>query len=328
MENVLERLPSGARACVVRLRSLGDSVLTTPALALLKRQRPDLKVAVVSEERFFSLFEGNPDVDRLLPPSIPAVRNWRPNLCLNLHGGTRSVWITLLSGAGFRAGFRHYRWPFLYNVAIPTAQEILGVSRKVHTAEHLASAMFFLGVDRQEIPRARLTADAPGEAAPYAVIHPFASAPDKTWPAERFQEVARTLSMEPVFLAGPDDDTSPFQSWRVYENLPLAQVKNNISGASLFIGNDSGPAHIAAAFGVPVVVLFGSSDPVIWAPWKTESVVLTSADGIRGISAAQTLAAVETLRESAKGAARTSKPIREPLAPHSVLREFPKRVGA
>ena len=69
-----------------------------------------------------------------------------------------------------------------------------------------------------------------------------------------------------------------------------------MSGAQLFIGNDSGPAHIAAAFGVPVVVLFGSSDPVTWAPWRTESQVLTSADGIGGISVANVIAAVEAVK--------------------------------
>ena len=59
-------------------------------------------------------------------------------------------------------------------------------------------------------------------------------------------------------------------------NAPLAQVKSVMAGAQLFIGNDSGPAHIAAAFGVPVVVLFGPSDPVNWAPWRTEAQVLTN----------------------------------------------------
>lgn len=301
MESVLERLPSGARVCVIRLRSLGDSVLTTPALSLLKRQRPDLKVAVVSEPRFFPVFEGNPDVDQLLPPSFSAVRKWRATLCVNFHGGTRSAWMTLLSGAKFRAGFEHYRWSPVYNIPIPTAQEILCVSRKVHTAEHLASAMFFLGVDPQEIPRARLVATSPVAFAPYAVIHPFASAPDKTWPAERFGEVAEALTqrhgLEPVFLAGPDDDASPFRTWRVLENLRLGMVKNILAGASLFLGNDSGPAHMAAAFRVPTVVLFGSSDAAVWAPWKTRSAVLASFEGIQEITTTRALAAVESLRE-------------------------------
>ncbi len=94
-------------------------------------------------------------------PSRP-LRSWRPRLCLNLHGGTRSAWLTALSGARWRAGFGHFRHQFVYNVRIPRAQQILGVERTVHTAEHLASAMFWLGVPLTEIPRATLFA-APSE---------------------------------------------------------------------------------------------------------------------------------------------------------------------
>ncbi len=54
--------------------------------------------------------------------------------------------LTLASQAKFRAGFAHHRFSFLYSAKIPTAQEILRVNRPVHTAEHLASAMFWLGV--------------------------------------------------------------------------------------------------------------------------------------------------------------------------------------
>ncbi len=53
-----------------------------------------------------------------------------------------------------------------------------------------------------------------------------------------------------------------------------------MSGASLFVGNDSGPAHMAAAFGVPVVVLFGPSNPVTWAPWRTAAQVMTAREDI------------------------------------------------
>jgi len=69
-----------------------------------------------------------------------------------------------------------------------------------------------------------------------------------------------------------------------------------MSGASLFIGNDSGPAHIAAAFGVPVVVVFGPSNPVTWAPWRTEARVLTSQGNIDKITIDDVMAAAETLR--------------------------------
>ena len=286
--NLLDRLPPGSRICLIRLRSLGDCVLTTPALSLLKSHRPDLKISVIVEPRFAPVFDGNPCVDETRE-ALP-----RSDLVLNLHGGTRSMVLTALSRARLRAGFAHHRYSFLYSDKIPTAQEILGVDRAVHTAEHLASVMFWMGVPRQEIPRASLYAD-PGQArAPYAVIHPFASAPEKAWPAERFLETARNLSLEPVFLAGPSDDLTPFKQFPTSRES-LATAKSLISGASLFIGNDSGPAHIAAAFGVPVAVLFGPSNPVTWAPWRTEAQVLTS-PSMAGIAVRDVLDAVEALK--------------------------------
>jgi len=122
-------------------------------------------------------------------------------------------------GARFRAGFAHFRFPWIYNVRIPRAQQILGVDRKVHTAEHLASAAFYLGAARMEIPRAKLFA---GQARartgpaipPYAVLHPVAAGPAKTWPAERFVAVAshlqQSFDLQPVFIGGPGDDLSRF----------------------------------------------------------------------------------------------------------------------
>src|ERR1700689_5516347 len=161
MPSLLERLPAGSRIAVIRLRSLGDCVLTTPALALLKAHRPDVRVAVVVEDRFRAVFEGNPDIDEILAPHVGEIMRWRARLALNLHGGTRSMVLTMASGAGIRAGFEHYRHGFLYSAKIPRAQEILGEERPVHTAEHIASAMFWMGVPRPTIPRARLVASAP-----------------------------------------------------------------------------------------------------------------------------------------------------------------------
>lgn len=212
MATVLERLPRNARVAVVRLRSLGDCVLSTPALHLLKTARPDLRLAVVVEDRFRAVFQGNPDIEAILPPSAAAMLKWRPRLCWNLHGGPVSARLTAFSGARWRAGFGHFRFGFVYNVRIPRAQDILGEERKVHTAEHAASAVFYLGAPRAEIPRARLFAQPKAAARPYAVIHPMASEPSKTWAAERFLAVAahleNTQGLEPVFIAGPGEDAA------------------------------------------------------------------------------------------------------------------------
>jgi ADP-heptose:LPS heptosyltransferase len=336
VESVLDRLPQGSRVAILRLRSLGDCVLTTPALDILKRARPDLRLAIVVEDRFRAIFEGNPDLDRVLPPDLGALRGWRPQLCINLHGGTRSAWMTALSGARYRAGFGHFRHRFVYNVHIPRAQSFLGVDRVVHTAEHLASAMFHLGAPLVEIPRAKLftvgrtprsaadalvgplgiglNVDSIGDGGsggtradqgvrptmrPYAVLHPFAATAEKAWRSEGFLAVAEHLKqsgLEPTFIGGPIDDLSPFRAFRTISNPPLSETKRLLSAASLFVGNDSGPAHMAAAFGLPVVGIFGASDPAIWGPWRTASVVVTAPGGISRIDTAQVLDALTRLR--------------------------------
>ncbi len=276
MASVLDQLPRGARVAVLRLRSLGDCVLTTPALEVLHRARPDLRLAVMVEARFRAIFEGNPDLENILSPSLAVLRAWKPALCLNFHGGTRSAWMTSASGARFRAGFGHFRNRFVYNLRIPRAQDILGVTRKVHTAEHLASAMFWLGVPHTEIPRAKLVSSQPRTSAPLAVIHAVAATPEKTWNVAGFVAVAdhlRGSGIEPVFVGSPADDLSPFRAFRT-QAASLSQLKALLASASVFVGNDSGPAHMAAAFGLPVVVLFGASDPEVWGPWRTESQVV------------------------------------------------------
>lgn len=292
---------------IVRLRSLGDCVLSTPAIRLLKEARPDLRIGVVVEERFGAVFENSADVSEVLPPQVSALRKFAPELCVNLHGGTRSARLALISGARLRAGFDIFRPGWIYNVRMPTAQETMSVSRRVHTAEHMASAMFYLGVPIAEVPRARLEAGpgaskyAPG--VPYAVIHPTAAMPEKTWPAERFVELAKhfeqCMGLETVFIAGPGEDLSAFQPRATVVGAPLSEIVKLMRGAAFFAGNDSGPAHVAAAFGVPQIVFFGPSDSEVWAPWRTPAEVLKADEGIEKISIENAIAAVDRLRVAA-----------------------------
>lgn len=254
-------------------------------MALLKRARPDLRIGVVAEERFAGVFEGNPDIEEVLEPRVSAVRGFAPALALNLHGGTRSARLTALSGARWRAGFAIFRPGCVYNVRIPRAQEVLGVERGVHTAEHAAAAVFYLGVPVQEVPRATV-AGLPGrsEYAPeggYAVIHAVAATLEKTWPAERFAALARWLERErglkSVFIGAAGDDLSAFAEFAVVKGAALGEMARLMRGAAFFAGNDSGPAHVAAACGVPSLVIFGPSDEAVWAPWRTRAEVLKSA---------------------------------------------------
>ena len=276
---LLDQIPSGGRVLLIRLRSLGDCVLTTPAIHILEQYRPDIEIAVMVEDRFREVYKGNPDVDEILPPSHEAGRRFRPHLALDLHGGSRSA---RLAFRHYSAGYGAAKFGWTYDVTIPTAERILGVPGPLHTAEAVASTIFHLGARRMEIPRARLFAPPPVPRKSYAVIHAFAREPDMQWGADRFVEAARhmrrNLGLTPVFIGSPNDDFSPFAEFETRGGDTLEQTKSLLSAASLFLGNDSGPAHMAAAFGVPVVVLFRAREVHPWTPWRTVHETLVAED--------------------------------------------------
>jgi lipopolysaccharide heptosyltransferase III len=307
--DVLPSLPPQAWVLLIRLRSIGDILLMTPALRLLKEWRPDLRISVVVEPRFKDLLEGNPDVEETLElgegrglaklwarlRAVRKIRSRRFDVCANLHGGPTSLWLTRLSGARVKAGFAHFRSPGAYDVLIPDARKILGVE-SVHTAEHQASAFFYLGLPRREIPRARLCVSPqsqewwnqertklglkPGDN--YALIHPAALFSTKQWAPEKFAELGRWLERErglqAVHACGPGEsavlDAVEHSAGRALlrlERASLGEFAAALAGARVFIGNDSGPAHMAAALARPSVIIFGSSSSKIWGPWPRAS---------------------------------------------------------
>ena len=287
-ESVLARLGPDASVVLVRLRSLGDTVLATPAFALLRRALPTARINVAMDERFAALLDGQPDIDGVLRMAARAgitaktkllrqIRALRPDLCVDMHGGSTAAWLTALSGAGCRAGFEHFRHAWAYNVPIPRAQEVLGRAPdvRVHTAEHHAAAMIHLGAERVEIPGARLAAKPHREDRPYVVIHAGAAYFTKAWSVTHFVTVATEIreqhGLEPVFLAGPEEEelARRVQGFEVRKGLSVAGLMSLMAGAELFVGNDSGPSHVAAAFGVPCVTIFGSSDSQAWHPWRS-----------------------------------------------------------
>jgi heptosyltransferase-3 len=164
--------------------------------------------------------------------------------------------------------------------------------------------MFWLGAGSAdtpgEIPRASLGCRAPRSIHhATAVLHPFAATPEKTWPPAGFQAIARHLQssgMEVVVIGGAGDDFTPFRAWRSMSGAPLAEVKNLLAGAALFVGNDSGPAHMAAALGVPSVVIFGPSDAAIWGPWRARAEVVRAPGGMGSVTVEQVTGALERLR--------------------------------
>ena len=94
----------------------------------------------------------------------------------------------------------------------------------------------------------------------FAIIHPYSSSPKKNWPLENFKAVASQLNKVEWCEPGLIDDLYELACW--------------ISTARLYIGNDSGISHLAAAVGTPVIAIFVSTDPRLWAPRGAQVTVL------------------------------------------------------
>jgi heptosyltransferase III len=97
-------------------------------------------------------------------------------------------------------------------------------------------------------------------------IHPFSGGRSKNWPLEKFVQLAESLTSPIVWVCGPEHRL-PFPSITPQDRWQLATL---LAESRLFIGNDSGPGHLAAAVGTPVLSIFGPTNPLVWAPRGTK----------------------------------------------------------
>jgi heptosyltransferase-3 len=296
---LLPGLPQGAEILIIRLRSLGDVVLLTPALSALHSWRPDLRISVLVERAWAPVLEGNPAVDELLIAGSffsTAARLYRRNfpIVYNQHGGPSSAFLTAASAAPVRVCWKGRQFGFFYNVLAPDAGEFFGTGQ-VHTVEQRMAQFYWTGLPRGPIPRAEVFPQTDARASiakklqllqisagePYAVLQPGARYFTKQWALENFSATSRWLQqahgLRCVVPLGPNEQNlagtacAKFGDGAVVVNsLDLRELIALISGARIFVGNDAGPTHVAAAAGIPTVVVFGSSSSVHWRPWQVE----------------------------------------------------------
>jgi predicted lipopolysaccharide heptosyltransferase III len=304
---IIPQLPREAKVLFIRLRSLGDTILSTPLFAALKNHRPDLRLSVLVEEPNQEVLFGNPDIESvfLLPPTtaqgfsvitarateLAKIRAKGFHCCINLHGGTTGAWFTWLSRARHRVGLSSFRNSFCYNVRIDLPSRQAGT--KQHTVEYQIEWLRALGLPSGEIPSLRIFPDPALEPkirdrleqygvqrdTGYCVIQPTSKFHTKEWTPSGFAEIAEYLETEAgyrVILTGGTGEKQKLEQVAAKcRTRPVILATSSISElvwvikeAKLFVGNDSGPTHLAAALNVPTIVLFGSSDSKVWYPWK------------------------------------------------------------
>ncbi len=296
-KRLLAELPSGAWIAALRLRSLGDIVLMTPALAALKAWRPDLRLAVVVEPRFAAALAGNPDIERVIlaPAGWPArvrtiaeLRRLRPALAVGLHGGSTAAVLARFSSAPERATFTGLRHPWAYTHFTTPPPPPPGRTT-LHAAEHAASLFHALGLPPVELGPARLFPASAARArlrqrlaalnvtGPFAFLNLDAREPRMRWPRARFAALAAWLrtrygwaSVSATASAAPP----PVDGITIVTATTVEELIALETEATFVAGNDGGPLHIAAALGKPVVGLYSSTDVPVWTPWRTRAAVL------------------------------------------------------
>lgn len=275
------------RVLVVRLRSIGDTVLATPSLVALRKFLPDVQIDILLEDWVAPVLEGFDAVDNVLTvrkdkksrlETAWKIRRNKYDVVFNLHGGTTATFFVRASGAKYRVGSASYQYNFLYTHLAPSPMEFWQ-TKHTHSAEQQLALLGFVGVPVENKPKSRLNviSSFKFQISNYALIHPVAAFATKQWATESFARIAEYLNgkgLQIVAVAtkkerGVLDNLKSFSQIpiQVFDDLTLPEITALASRAKIFVGNDSGIAHIAAAVETPSVVIFGSSNINHWRPW-------------------------------------------------------------
>ncbi len=237
------------RRLIIRPGAIGDCILSLPALECLRSEMTEVWVAGqnVPLVRGFDAVRSiaSTGLDLLgLPdrqPPAPLMERLREfDSIVSWYGTNRAEFRAAMTGL-----------PVTFFDALPPPDA------KIHAAD------FFL-------TQAQTLSERPCEAVPnigcpmrnggFTVIHPFSGSPRKNWPLENFRRLAEAL-VSVRWCAGPEETLEG--ATRFDDLYDLACW---LATARLYIGNDSGITHLAAAVGAPVIALFGPTDPAVWAP--------------------------------------------------------------
>jgi ADP-heptose:LPS heptosyltransferase len=238
---------------LIRPGGIGDCILSLPALRHLATGHteiwaPSAVLPLIQFARTRSIASTGIDLVGIGNFAMPPLDHF--DEIVSLYGSNRPEFRAALESSGI---------PCTFHPALPDPTNTL------HATDFFAQQV---GAPPGAVPRIDV---GQVERRTSMVIHPFSGSPRKNWPLASFEEVARRSPLQVEWTAGPDealDRATRFES--------LFDLARWLAGAALYIGNDSGITHLAAAVGVPVIALFGPTAPEIWAPRGANVTVLRS----------------------------------------------------
>jgi ADP-heptose:LPS heptosyltransferase len=304
-------VPANPRILIIRRRYLGDLVLLGSALRNLLLHWPGARITLLAEPGYAAIAALNPDIAEILtfprrlaqwPRLLTVLRRARFTHVLDFDNTDKTAWLTRWTGAAVRATydretnpFRH-RWIYTHSAAVtnacytsqhitetylalPAAIGVPIVTREVRLVPGAADLIFaekITGGPRSAAP------DRPRK----VLIHPGSRSRFRLWPADRFAAVCDQLqdrlAVQVFVVAGPAE-SALVRDIRRHAQMHVVAIERRLSAGQfaallmqfdLLLCHDSGPMHIAAALGVPVVALFGSQNTAIWRPLGDRHTVL------------------------------------------------------
>lgn len=314
---------------------LGDFLLSTPVLRALRERFPDAHLSLLVRRYVEPVARHNRHVDELLAlEEVGTHWNWAKfrrfwkglrsgfDLVVVLNTVSHSLTTDLLSWlahAPYVLGPSHRLFAgthrnFFYNLIAPyvedgrhqSAQYLEIVAYIGATTQNLREEITILP-EEQEWARWYLRKLGFDLAKPILGIHPGAGKIGNRWPAENFAQAASRLvqefGLQPALFYGPKEGTLADRvekeasvSLKRMDDLDLRELAAVFTQLDLFLGNDTGTTHVAAAVGTPLVVVFGPTDPRQWKPWGEEFVAVRSKDGrCDSVSVEEVLASAEIL---------------------------------
>jgi lipopolysaccharide heptosyltransferase I len=292
------------RILIIKPSAIGDVVHALPVLNLLRKRFPTAHISWLVTPTCSGLLEGHPQLDEVIlfqrgrfgtswwNPKVLA-EMWRLNrrlrrgqfdLVLDLQGLLRSGYLSWKTGAPVRVGFtdaRELSWIF-HTHRVPAdlrtqhaVYRYLQMSRAIGCGDEPVEFHF----PTDDADRKAVAAMLP-ENKPYAVLLPGSNWPTKRWPTAYFAELAdglrRRLGLEPVIAGSAGDNrfAEQINGINLCGKTNLRQLVALLEKARIVIANDSGPMHIAAALGRPLIALYGPTDFNLTGPYGRDDTVM------------------------------------------------------
>jgi heptosyltransferase I len=292
---------------IVRLGALGDIVHALPVAAALRGRYPDAQIDWLVDIRHAAVLDFVPVISRPVTVdsrrwgasfgAVRALRRERYDVAVDLQGLVKSAAFARMSGAARVIGFA--RAHLREKLAAGFYSEACDPGDVRHVVDRNLSVLGLFGItDRRRQfsiavpePTSSALAKIPERAAGrglrgYALINPGAAWPNKRWPPAGFGEVASTLAARhallPVVLWGPGEQAiaagvvdASGGTAMIAPPTGIGDILALARGARLMLSGDTGPLHLAAAVGTPVVALFGPTDPARNGPWEGADISLS-----------------------------------------------------